>query len=624
MSNTPNNQEAADLEGMALRYLGGELSPQELIALRDQLTSDPVSAKRFIGYIQLVSMVREQARRVEGIRKELSYPSDLDVNFNEVLAALRPPDDVMPVDLHKRSALQDQSRQQANDMVAFRQACKALNYFALKGLRNKAGVIGSIAAVLVLGVLLYLTILSFSSATPESPGMTGNIPATPGTQVKRIVATLTAEHHAQWQAASGAILPEVGDDLSSGQQMILIDGFAEITTRRGAKALLQAPCTVEFTDSDNAIRLHQGKLFGVCLTERSRGFTVYTEHARIVDLGTRFGVEADAEGNSSALVQEGEIVVKSTAGDSESVPPLPRALTAGQAVAIEGNGSTISNINYQPLVFVSDTEFEAMVRADAEPYQRWLAHSYELRRRKDVIAYYTFEQDQARPELLVNQSAFSEVDLDGRLEGNNGLPQWSEGRWKNKGALHFNRNGKHMVSVPFRVGMLLDREISIATWIRFDDLAASQHLLTQRIADKAEGAPLRIGLNLVWNGDEDNKPYLNHSLCFVTNRKIGDPAFDTRFFQAPSVKPDQWVHLAVTHDGQQSVYYVDGQRLAAYTDSEPFVSLDAPLMIGGLIDHAPLNQETFGGSIDELAIFRSALSEDEIVQIYEAGKRTAR
>ncbi|MEM9110006.1 MAG: FecR domain-containing protein [Planctomycetota bacterium] len=128
------------------------------------------------------------------------------------------------------------------------------------------------------------------------------------------VATLTAEYDAAWalqpggDQRPGTIRP--GAPLGPNQRLTLTEGFAEITTNRGAKVLLEAPATIETTDSDNAIRLHRGKLVGKCETESSKGFTVHAPGMDVVDLGTEFGVDLP-EGEVIAVVFSGQIKVVS-------------------------------------------------------------------------------------------------------------------------------------------------------------------------------------------------------------------------------------------------------------------------------------------------------------------------
>ena len=75
-------------------------------------------------------------------------------------------------------------------------------------------------------------------------------------------------------------------------------------------------------------------------------------------------------------------------------------------------------------------------------------------------------------------------------------------------------------------------------------------------------------------------------------------------------------HIAVTKKGNKIVFYLDG---VAYPGNDFGDSFDfgTDLWLGG-IDEA--SHFTFMGSIREAAVFKRALSDDEIKEIYEAGK----
>nr|MBX2852806.1 hypothetical protein [Phycisphaeraceae bacterium] len=122
----------------------------------------------------------------------------------------------------------------------------------------------AIAAVL----LIALTLVFVFSGGQDDPVVDplANTPLwdTPTPKHLPVVATLTDEVGAQWRSDDKPVPMSMGAQLVAFERYTLTHGFAEITTRRGAKALLQAPCTIELTDHDNAIRLHSGKLVGKC------------------------------------------------------------------------------------------------------------------------------------------------------------------------------------------------------------------------------------------------------------------------------------------------------------------------------------------------------------------------
>lgn len=184
---------------------------------------------------------------------------------------------------------------------------------AVKGwLAPGLAVAGACAAVLIFGFSLWLLVDGLNPGKPEAAEQlpvpdAATLAMAPGPDP--IVATISGQSDAAWAGSPGQPRLGVGSDLRVGQRLTLESGFAQITTNRGAVAILEGPATVELLDHDNAIRLHAGKLFGICETESSKGFVVRTPHLSITDLGTQFGVDVSTNHGSKVHVFQGEVSV---------------------------------------------------------------------------------------------------------------------------------------------------------------------------------------------------------------------------------------------------------------------------------------------------------------------------
>lgn len=200
----------------------------------------------------------------------------------------------------------------------------ALSYVVRHTLTPKRIAVIAAAAVLLLGVVLTAVILS---GPDKVEPLVNQEPLNnaPDAAARPIVATLTATHNAQWSHLVERALAN-GSQLHAGDRLILTGGFAEITTNRGAVAILEAPATVELLDNDNALRLHSGKLVGICETESSKGFLVRTANMDVIDLGTVFGVEANDD-QVVATVFSGAIDVAPATGS-------PKRLAVNQTARI--------------------------------------------------------------------------------------------------------------------------------------------------------------------------------------------------------------------------------------------------------------------------------------------------
>ena len=320
----------AELHLQALCYLNGELSEPQVIALRERLLADPQAAARFVQHVQVASLVRETVQRDEGVRKELSLPSDRDFNFDDVLASLTPPDDLPPIEIIEVMKGQHSVRPAPESQVTAAQAIHALGYL-FKQSRSAILTTGAIAAALVLAAVLYAVFLAGHTEmeTVQQDGAPTQAPALPA-----VVATLSDEDGATWQVASGGTTPSVGEELHAGQRLMLLSGTAQVTTRRGAIVNLQSPCTIELLAGGNAMSLLHGRVVGICETRSSKGLLIRTPQADITDLSTRFGVDATRDDLTEVHVFKGEVKV-AVAHDQadQATRDSEQVFSAGQAVA---------------------------------------------------------------------------------------------------------------------------------------------------------------------------------------------------------------------------------------------------------------------------------------------------
>ena len=277
------------LKDLCLRYLDGDLSGKEIDDF-SQLIAESQEAARLLARLAIFDSRLETTTALQGGIGVLEQW--LDRSADRALAT----DKVHP---HQST---------------FKQASELLGYVLLEAAKTKpAKWLYSLAAVLLLSFVAWQ--VWGPSTSPQHqhqhqppPSLAQDkevVPASP------VVAILTAEHDARWQSASGASPPDVGDALRSGQHLTLTAGFAEITTRRGAVALLKAPATIELLDNDNALRLHVGKLVGICESESSKGFLVRAPHMDVTDLGTRFGIDSSKPSATEVHVFDGIISVSS-------------------------------------------------------------------------------------------------------------------------------------------------------------------------------------------------------------------------------------------------------------------------------------------------------------------------
>ena len=88
---------------------------------------------------------------------------------------------------------------------------------------------------------------------------------------------------------------------------------------------------------------------------------------------------------------------------------------------------------------------------------------------------------------------------------------------------------------------------------------------------------------------------------------------------AAQVADTNWHHVAVTRQGTQVVFYVDGVAYAAPTYTASSFSFSAPAYIGAWWNPYGQVDNSFYGAIDELAVYNRELTAAELQAIYAAG-----
>lgn len=88
----------------------------------------------------------------------------------------------------------------------------------------------------------------------------------------------------------------------------LVYGEVQMRLSSGVVLDVSAPVEMQFVDAMR-VRLVHGRM-SADVGERGKGFTVITDAGEVVDLGTRFGVESDAKGESRVAVFSGEVKVR--------------------------------------------------------------------------------------------------------------------------------------------------------------------------------------------------------------------------------------------------------------------------------------------------------------------------
>jgi len=162
---------------------------------------------------------------------------------------------------------------------------------------------------------------------------------------KEAVAVLTDTMGARWSDAADTM--KVGGEFFNTDSMrSLLSGFINIQFYCGSRILIEGPARFTLPDV-NRIALHAGRIY-IKVPSQATGFIVDTPNARIVDLGTEFGIEVDKAGNSDVQMFKGMATLipgrKRKTGES-------RLLLTDQALQVNQAGE-VRDIRFEQRSFV--------------------------------------------------------------------------------------------------------------------------------------------------------------------------------------------------------------------------------------------------------------------------------
>ncbi len=125
--------------------------------------------------------------------------------------------------------------------------------------------------------------------------------------------------------------------LCRGDTIRLNTGSLRILFEHGTSLTLQGPAVLEVQDPMLA-RIYRGSI-RVVVAKGAEGFSIATPMAKVIDLGTEFGVRVDDRGGTDVAVFQGAVDVEGQP-QKNGPPQLAKRLTAGEAVRVDELGTT--------------------------------------------------------------------------------------------------------------------------------------------------------------------------------------------------------------------------------------------------------------------------------------------
>ncbi|MFM1944396.1 MAG: hypothetical protein RI897_3378 [Verrucomicrobiota bacterium] len=407
------------------------------------------------------------------------------------------------------------------------------------------------------------------------------------------VAMLTRTVAAQWDREAEP--PRAGGPLDPGW-LRLESGMAQVVFYSGARVVIEGPAEVELLSPSEAF-CRTGRLL-VEVPEPARGFRLHTDDLDLVDLGTSFGVDVSL-GESEVHVFKGKVELSAGA--------LPKqALGESQAAVIRGH-TPPRLIAADTTAFSSMFEFQQRsLASEAFRYEQWQFANAQLNEDPSLLVHLDLQNLSSTDWTLRNAAAGQQTDLEGVIVG----CVRSRGRWREKQALEFQSvNDRVRLAVPGEFDSL-----TVSAWVcilgldrQFNSLFMCDGFAPGTIhwLIRHDGV---LGVTVF--GDGRGRYQIMPSPAAVTVQQLGS-----------------WQHLAVVLDGRAGrvVQYLNGSPISRHD-----LQFDLPFRIGAAElgnwnahsgpDPGPALIRNLSGALDEFALFRRALSDEEIRELYERGK----
>jgi hypothetical protein len=333
---------------------------------------------------------------------------------------------------------------------------------------------------------------------------------------------------------------------------------------------------------------------------QAQGFAIDTPHHRAVDLGTEFAINVSDDELTEVHVIDGEVELYDL--DDKKAAVNRRNLLLGDGVR-SVRGGQFDPIPADAEQFVGAEELLSRSKELlATRYEKWRELNDQICVDPDVVAYYSFENHQPWQRMLKHDGPMDEPGLRGALVG----CRWAEGRWPGKSALEFKSTEDRIrLSIPGEY-----KSITLACWIRIDGfdrwlsslLLTDGHDLGEVHWQFTETGQLLLGV----------KAESNESQEYLTDTVLRP------------VDLGRWVHLACVYDADAEVvaHYVDGRRVATIPIIRHSPLRFGKAEIGNWVPEDLLAHRirSLNGRIDEFMLLKTTSMDDEIRNLYEAGR----
>jgi hypothetical protein len=487
-----------------------------------------------------------------------------------------------------------------------------------------------VMVVLVSGVLVALianAAFLWRRQVPDRIKLVDSIPLAPSRQ--NGLAVLSRAVNVAWQTGNHPNhrrAPVEGSVLSESRLKI-DSGILQIEFFNGVSLVIEGPAEFEIQSSDSVV-CHYGKLRAYVPVQarafqirhaqthainspnpngsgNSNGFTVRSPRSQVIALNSEFGLDVSQAGVSQLHVFDGEIrlVASDTSHDSEAVQ---HELSTGHGIRLDSPES-VTRIISDSSAFPNLDDLAARVSVQQDTrYHQWLEFTQRLKYDSRVLLYFDFENAVQGQRVLPDRSQLATTNA--AIVG----CEWTTGRWPMKRALDFKRDSDRLAMKSLQGTF---PELTFSAWIRVDSLQVGHSALLMT-NDYGAGNPhwqitsrgsLELGV-----GHDDSQ--IQQANKYISPQIVNADRFG------------RWMHVATVYDSRSQTvkHFVNGVAVSSH-DMVARQSLEfSNAEIGNWLVPRQGGREpirNFNGRMDELTLFKVALTNAEIHELHKAGKR---
>lgn len=342
------SRELSPLDDLIAAWLDGRLDTARVLQLEQELRASRAARRRFVEWTLLEDLLRNQLNDAERgpldadtLKSQLDWSQRIDAVWTSVAA-----DDLMRAtskDSTQKEFLLAEIASDGSEKSRWGEiSSAAIPDSFLRQLRQPAAFGLCAVAILILafcgwwwqtGGFSPVRLVEAPVVDPDSaPNPVGKVAPS------EFVANITViSPDVQWSNSSTA--NDFLLRIRRGESVGLLSGLVEIQFSSGAIVILHGPAQFVATGPASG-HLLSGKLHGQA---ENGNFELTTLSAKVIDLGTAFGVAVDSTDNTDVVVFEGDVRVSATRGNKAKNKSMH--LKAGMGARIAWNGSIVQSHN---------------------------------------------------------------------------------------------------------------------------------------------------------------------------------------------------------------------------------------------------------------------------------------